>query len=111
MRVSLKIDIPSVLIHLRGRITRERPPVDGPPAVPGAERVAMGLLARVFGSRRRYEAAQRALAAGRSPLGSGRVAAAFPGPLRAWSAARELPEIPAQSFRQWFASRGHDSRE
>ena len=93
----VKIDIPSVLVHLRGRVVREA-------GAPGAERWAMGALARVFASRRRYEAAQRALRLGRSPLRS-RLLAALPGPLRAWTEAREVPEIPEQSFREWWRSR------
>jgi L-lactate dehydrogenase complex protein LldF len=94
----VKIDIPSVLIHLRGRIAREA-------GSPGAERWAMGVLGRVFTSRRRYEAAQRALRLGRAPLGARGLAGALPGPLRAWTRARDLPAIPQQTFREWWRSR------
>ena len=93
----VKIDIPSVLVHLRGRVVRER---GGAPA----ERLAMQALARVFASRRRYEAAQRGLRIGRAPLRSPWLQA-LPGPLKAWTGARELPEVPEQSFRDWWRSR------
>jgi L-lactate dehydrogenase complex protein LldF len=94
----VKIDIPSVLIHLRGRVVREA-------GSPRPERWAMAALARVLGSRRRYEAAQRALALGRAPLRTRGLPMALPGPLRAWTRARDLPPIPAQTFRDWWRSR------
>jgi L-lactate dehydrogenase complex protein LldF len=65
----------------------------------------MRLLARVFANRRRYEAAQHALRLGRAPLGSARLTRALPGPLSGWTATRELPSIPAQTFRDWWAIR------
>src|SRR5205807_7970964 len=76
----VKIDIPAVLVHLRGRVVREA-------GAAGAEPRAMRALARVFASRRSYEAAQRALRLGRAPLRT-RLLAALPGPPRAWTAAR-----------------------
>lgn len=88
----VKIEIPTVLVHLRGRIVRERH------EEPASERLAMAGLARIFAGRRRYEAAQR----GR---GLARLAAHLPGPLRTWSEVREPPEAPAQTFREWWRSR------
>jgi L-lactate dehydrogenase complex protein LldF len=95
----VRIDIPRVLIHLRGRIAHETE------TEPATERVAMRALARVFANRRRYEAAQRALRLGRTPLRSGRLTRALPGPLSGWTATRELPPIPQQTFRDWWATR------
>jgi L-lactate dehydrogenase complex protein LldF len=87
----VKIEIPQVLIHLRGRVIEEQ-------GGPRAERLAMGALARVFASRRRYEAAQKAARAGAGPLrAAGRL-----GPLSGWTMSRELPEPPAQTFREWW---------
>jgi L-lactate dehydrogenase complex protein LldF len=91
----VKIDIPSVLVHLRGRVVREAK--GGGPA---AERATMKLVAGTFGSRRRYEAAQRLARLGNGPL------ARMPfGPLAAWRQVRELPEVPKQSFRDWWRER------
>jgi L-lactate dehydrogenase complex protein LldF len=90
----VKIDIPSVLIHLRGRIVREEKSRAAP------ETLAMRLVGRVFSSRRRYETAQRLARLGRGPL------ARFPaGPLKGWTAMRDIPEIPSQSFREWWRAR------
>jgi L-lactate dehydrogenase complex protein LldF len=90
----VKIDIPSVLVHLRGRALREAS------AAPGGERLTMGLMARVFSSRRRYEAAQRLARLGRGPLRKLRI-----GPLGSWAELRDLPEVPAESFRDWWRRR------
>jgi L-lactate dehydrogenase complex protein LldF len=83
----VKIDIPSVLVHLRGRVVRESR-FDG-------EKAAMRVASRVFASRRGYERAQRLARLGRFPVG----------PLRAWAMSRELPEVPRQTFRDWWRER------
>jgi L-lactate dehydrogenase complex protein LldF len=91
----VKIDIPEVLVHLRGRVIREERRRLTP------EAAAMRLAAATFGSRRRYETAQRLSRLGRGPL------ARLPaGPLAGWTAVRDLPEVPAQSFRDWWRTRG-----
>ena len=67
---------------------------------PGAERATMKLVAQAFATRRRYEAAQRLARLGNGPL------ARMPfGPLALWREARELPEVPKQSFRDWWRER------
>jgi L-lactate dehydrogenase complex protein LldF len=80
----VKIDIPSILVHLRGRVVRER--------------AAMATMARIFSSRRAYEAAQRTAKLGRGPLAGAA--------LRSWTRARELPAVPEQTFRDWWRERG-----
>ncbi len=92
----VKIDIPRVLVHLRGRVVRERAHVE-----PG-ERVAMGALARLFEHPRAYAAAQRFGALVTGPLRRrGRPITRLPGPLRGWTAGRDLPP-PQPSFRDWW---------
>ena len=88
----VKIDIPSVLIHLRARVVREEKSRWEP------ERLAMDAVGGVFGSRKRYETAQRLSKLGRGPL------AKLPVP--GWTTMRELPEVPAQTFREWWRERG-----
>ena len=87
----VKIDIPSILIHLRGRIVREHKSRLSP------EALAMEAVGRVFASQRRYERAQKLARLGRGPIAN----AALPG----WSAMRDLPEVPAQTFREWWHAR------
>ena len=97
----VKIDIPSLLVHLRGRVVRERRGRSGL----DAERLAMRALARTFSSRRRYEAAQRIGRAGQWPFArKGRIDR-LPGPLRAWTDTRDMRALPSQSFRQWWRAR------
>ena len=80
-----------MLVHLRGRVVREAKSRWSP------ERLAMDALSRVFQSRSRYERAQRMARAGNGPI------AQLPGPLRGWTAMRELPDVPEESFREWWA--------
>jgi L-lactate dehydrogenase complex protein LldF len=89
----VKIDIPSVLVHLRAKVVREERKRLDP------ERLAMGGLAKVFMSRTRYERAQRLARGGNGPLGH------LPGPMTAWTAMRDLPEVPEQTFRDWWRER------
>jgi L-lactate dehydrogenase complex protein LldF len=63
---------------------------------PLGERAAMAAMARVFASRRAYEAAQRMAKLGRGPLAGAA--------LRPWTRSRELPEVPDQTFREWWKS-------
>ena len=77
----VKIEIPRLLVHLRGRVIREQKSRLGP------EALAMKAIAGVFASRERYERAQKLVRLGRGPLAR----AALPG----WTAMRELPDPPA----------------
>jgi L-lactate dehydrogenase complex protein LldF len=90
----VKIDIPSVLTHLRGRVIEETGSNLDP------ERLTMRALARVFQSPRRYRAAQRLARLGGGPLRRLPV-----GPLSGWTDTRDLPDVPKQSFRDWWESR------
>ena len=90
----VKIDIPSVLVHLRSRVVREEQRTLSP------ERLTMKALARVFASQPAYERAQRLARLGRGPM------ARLPvGPLRGWTRVRDLPDVPEQSFRSWWRDR------
>ena len=92
----VKIDIPSVLIHLRARVVSEEKRRAAP------ERLAMDAMGKVFASPKRYERAQRLARFGRGPLGH--VGEAVP-LLSGWTAMRELPEFPDQTFRDWWRER------
>ena len=81
----VKINIPSVLLHLRAQTPK-----------PALERGAMTVAGWVFGSASRFRFAQflaRLSFADRL------------GPLRVWRRTRDLKPMPAQSFRSWWRSR------
>jgi L-lactate dehydrogenase complex protein LldF len=59
----------------------------------------------VFRDRRRYQAAQRLTRLARPLLGRPRLVRLLPGPLRGWTASRDLPPVPQESFRDWWRSR------
>ena len=102
----VKIDIPSVLVDLRRQVVDEQRSRPGVRAKVDPERRVMEGLARAFSSRRGYETLQRAGRLAQRPLarGRGRIGA-LPGPLAGWSAARDLPAVPDQTFREWWRSR------
>ena len=95
----VKIDIPRVLVHLRGRVVaREREA-----GTERGERTAMRGLGWVFARPGIYAAAQRLGAAMTAPLRRrGRSITRLPGPLSGWTQGRDLPP-PQSSFRDWWA--------
>jgi L-lactate dehydrogenase complex protein LldF len=94
----VKIDIPSILVHLRARHVEE---VRAARRLPSAEAITMAAAGWVMASPRRFAAAQRAGRAGRL-LGRHGTISSLPPPLAAWTAARDMPVPPVQTFRQWW---------
>lgn len=94
----VKIDIPDVLVHLRGKVVdrhRDR-------LIRNPELAAMRMLAWTLSDPRRLETAQRAgLLGGRGLARRGRIHG-LPGMLGRWTDARDIPKPPAESFRQWW---------
>ena len=84
----VKIDIPSMLVHLRDEAPHPR-----------TERVAMAAAAYTMDHPRLYAAAQHAAKLSRY---AGR---RLPPPLNGWTASRDLPEPPPETFRDWWARR------
>ncbi|MER7830403.1 lactate utilization protein B [Streptomyces sp. NPDC095602] len=107
------IDIPEVLVHLRervvqgGEVTRNGVRVRLRPAKGhAAERAAMRAARWTLDHPAALRAGQR-LAARTRRLHPRRL----PGPGRAWTDTRELPEVPAESFRDWWSrTRGGAAR-
>ena len=108
------IDIPRLLVHLRERVAeggeatvRGTRAVIRPARGHAAERAAMRAARWVLDHPGALRAAQRVASRTRR-LHPRRL----PGPGRAWSASRELPEVPAESFRDWWRrTRGDASHE
>jgi L-lactate dehydrogenase complex protein LldF len=94
----VRIDIPNLLVHLRSRVVEER-------RRPSPEAIAMAAAAWLMASPKRFARAGRAARAGRILRRRGRITA-LPPPLSAWTAARDAPLPPTETFRQWWARTG-----
>ena len=104
----VSINIPEVLVHLRGRVVRRRQRSKRGGVLP--ESAAMRLLAHVFNNRRRYERAQGALQVGQKAFVHDNSISWLPPPLNGWTSGRDLKPVPPHSFRQWWVSeRGNDT--
>jgi L-lactate dehydrogenase complex protein LldF len=101
----VKINIPEVLIHLRGRVVRHKQDEGGLKGKLEPENVAMRAMGRTFSDRRLYEAAQKAARIGQWPLARSGAIHRLPGKLAGWTEARDLKPIPEQTFREWWKSR------
>jgi L-lactate dehydrogenase complex protein LldF len=103
----VKINIPEVLIHLRGKVVRHHQDRDGLRSKLDPENVAMQTVARVFSDPVRFEQAQKLARIGQWPLSRGGAIHRLPGKLAGWTEARDLKPIPNQTFREWWrANRG-----
>ena len=102
----VRIDIPSILVHLRAaQVDSERG------GMPGGEQAAMTAAAWAMSSPRRFALAEKALSAGRIVADSDHRITALPWPASRWTASRDLPEPPPETFRRWWArTRGRHSR-
>ena len=95
----VRIDIPSLLVRLRAQhvdAQRSR-------RVPTAEAVAMAAASWIMSSPGRFAAAEKGSRVGRL-LGrsTGRIST-LPPPFSAWTASRDAPRPPEQTFREWWA--------
>jgi L-lactate dehydrogenase complex protein LldF len=93
----VKIDIPTVLLHLRGQVVRARRR--------SPERSAMRLVGLVFGGARRFALAQRLTRLAQRPFVRGGAIRRLPGPLGEWTRTRDLKAVPRTSFREWWLTR------
>ncbi len=94
----VKIDIPSLLVHLRARHVEN---AKAERRLPTAERAAMTAAAWAMSTPGRFAAAERALGAGRLLARDGQIHS-LPPPASRWTGARDLPAPPAETFRRWW---------
>lgn len=92
------INIPEVLLHLRGKVTEHVRPLD-------PEAIVMRRLASIFASPKRYEQAQRLGRSGQRLFVHDGVITRLPGALAGWTQARDLQPLSAQTFREWWRER------
>ncbi len=97
----VKIDIPRILVHLRAGA------VDARRAAHGwdAESLTMQAVLWMFGGQARLRLAQRLGRLAQRLVAHDGVISRMPGPLGAWTESRDFPELPAQSFRDWWKAR------
>jgi L-lactate dehydrogenase complex protein LldF len=98
----VKINIPEVLVHLRGKVVRKKQDMGGPPSKLDPENIAMQAVARVFSDPALYERAQRLARIGQWPFVRGGSIGRLPGRLAGWTAVRDLKPVPEQTFREWW---------
>jgi L-lactate dehydrogenase complex protein LldF len=106
----VRIDIPSLLVHLRARHVEESrrggPGQGGRGGrLPSGEALTMAAASWVMASPARYGAAQRFGKLGRLASRGGKIRR-LPPPLAGWTSARDAPAPPPQTFREWWRSRG-----
>jgi L-lactate dehydrogenase complex protein LldF len=94
----VKIDIPQVLVHLRGRV------VDESRRRPDTERMSMRALGRIFRHERRFWRAQKLARRYQGPLVTDGRIHWLPG-VTGWTRTRDLPMLPGQTFREWWRAR------
>jgi L-lactate dehydrogenase complex protein LldF len=101
----VRIDIPSMLVHLRAQAVDSHAATGGPPT---PEAAGMAAVAWLFRDPRRLRLAQRLSRAGRLLArlqGHSRRISWLPGPGRAWTRSRDLPAPPRSTFRDWWDER------
>jgi L-lactate dehydrogenase complex protein LldF len=89
----VRIDIPSILVHLR----------DGAKH-PAPEKAAMAAASWAMRGHRRFTLAEKLLRLGRLIARRGRIRR-LPPPLAGWTEARDLPAPPKETFREWWGKR------
>ena len=91
----VKIEIPRLLVHLRGRERSEASAVD-------PEKLAFKGLYRALSTRSGYERAQRLARAASRPLARGGRITRAPALLAGWTMSRDLPAPAPETFREWW---------
>jgi L-lactate dehydrogenase complex protein LldF len=95
----VRIDIPTLLVHLRARHVEERRTSS---RVPSPEAVGMAAASWVMADPRRFGRAEKASRAIRPLARRGRLRS-LPPPLSAWTTSRDAPSPPKETFREWWA--------
>ncbi len=95
----VKINIPELLVQLRAEHTEAHASRH---RIPSPEAAAMAAAAWVMGDADRFARAGRAAGAARHGIRKGKPVLPLPPPLNGWTASRDLPQLPAETFRDWW---------
>jgi L-lactate dehydrogenase complex protein LldF len=98
----VKINIPEVLLHLRGEVVRHK---QASHLLPGPEELGMKVMASIFASPSRFERMQRLGRLGQRLFLRDGVISSLPGPLRGWTEVRDIFPVAPQTFREWWRKR------
>ena len=99
----VKIDIPTILIHMRARTVDVKRNL-----VPDVWDLAMGLSTPVMSNAKLWKAANVPTKATRLFAKKGAIGA-LPFPASLWTRARDLPVAPKETFREWWKRTHKDS--
>ena len=99
----VKIDIPKVLVHLRGKVVEQKEQTFKGQA--NQEALAMKGAAAIFANPKRYEKAQRLARVAQWPFVRRGSIERLPGYLSGWTATRDVKAVPQESFREWWRKR------
>ncbi len=111
----VKIEIPRVLLHLRGKVveggrSRRTRATSGYGTPAFQERWIMRLMAWILGSRTRYRWAVRFGRLLQRPFVRSGWVRSLPGYAAGWTRGRDLPAIPEEGFREWWDREGEPGR-
>jgi L-lactate dehydrogenase complex protein LldF len=101
----VRIDIPEVLVHLRGQVVRHS---EASRRIPSAEALGMGVAAWTLRTPRRLGLAERAAGLAGRVLGRRGMLRRIPGPgpVGGWFRARDLRAPAREPFRAWWRRTG-----
>jgi L-lactate dehydrogenase complex protein LldF len=100
----VKINIPEILIHLRNKLVENGD-------VPTAERMGMKAAAWAMSDAANLSTARAFGRIGQKAFTNNGMIHHLPGIMSAWTATRDMPAIPPESFRQWWAKRAREKRQ
>jgi L-lactate dehydrogenase complex protein LldF len=99
----VKINIPEILVHLRGKAVENGD-------APLGERLMMKAAAFALASSSRLSGAQKLARIGQLPFEKRGAIRHLPGLLGGWTEVRDLAPVPKESFREWWAKREKGER-
>ncbi len=101
----VKINIPEVLVHLRGKVVNHQKKTGGIKQKTNPTHIGMKIMASAFRSRKKYERLQKMGRIGQKLFVKDGTISRLPGELSNWTAIRDLKPVPDQTFREWWRER------